>query len=85
MAPTPREFDAYPPDRQKKKSVWASPMVRLIAVLLVLFFCSQVVLYRMAVRSVRGRNYDPHKMHDDLDMISDLFFRFRKAWSLLIF
>lgn len=84
MAP-PREFAAYPPDRQAKKSLWASPMVRLIAVLLVIFFCSQIVLYRMAVRSVRGRNYDPHKMDEELDMISDLFFRFRKAWSLLIF
>ena len=84
MAP-PREFAAYAPDRQKKKSVWSSPMVRLIAVLLVLFFCSQILLYRMAVRSVRGRDYDPHKMNDELDMISDLFYRFRKAWSLLIF
>jgi uncharacterized membrane-anchored protein YhcB (DUF1043 family) len=82
--PAAREFPAYPPNRQKR-SIWASPMVRVIVGLMVVFLLAQLLLYRMAIRSVHAMDYDQHKVHDDLDIFSDLVHRFKKAYAQLIF
>lgn len=80
--PPPREFDAYPAPR-KTKSMWSSPMVRLIVGLLVLFFISQLLLYRMAVRSVRSIKAGEPLDDGELDFITDMTLRFKRAWHLL--
>jgi hypothetical protein len=80
---TPREFPAYPPPR-KSQSMWASPMVRLIVVLIVFFFISQILLYNMAIRSVR-RIKGKHVEELEKSLIAEVIHRFQKAWGLLVF
>lgn len=78
-----REFAAYP--RPKARSMWSSPMVRLIVALLVVFFISQLLLYRMAVRSVRSIRRSEQMDDGELDFITDMTLRFKRAWHLLQF
>ncbi|KAG8468195.1 hypothetical protein KFE25_013278 [Diacronema lutheri] len=80
----PREFGAYPP-RAQRRSMWSSPMVRLIVGLLVLFFISQLVLYRMAVASVRSIKSAEPLDDGELDFVTDMTLRFKRAWHLLQF
>lgn len=78
----PREFAAYPPQK-RARSMWSSPMVRLIVGLLVIFFVSQMLLYRMAVRSVRSIKPSDPLEDGELDFITDMTLRFKRAWHLL--
>mmetsp|Transcript_16447 Transcript_16447/g.42615 ORF Transcript_16447/g.42615 Transcript_16447/m.42615 type:complete len:90 (-) Transcript_16447:19-288(-) len=81
-AATRREFTAYDP-RHQPRTMWQSTMVRVIVALLCVFFLAQMLLYRHAVRSVHAMDYSQHKQDDELDLISDLIRRAKKAYELL--